>query len=114
MVGGNMKGFWKDRKGNNHKISDMPKPYLLNAIKSLRKSMEELVDAVGGDCEDLPEYLDMAEKYLELIEEYFKRVRKYHDFDKSVPISKVHKLEQVELKDEEDKEFWRIVQGGLK
>jgi len=107
-----MKGFWKDRKGNLHKISEMSKPYLLNAIKCLKKSMEDLIDAVGGDCEDLPEYREMSKKYLELVEEFFSRIHKYHDFDKSIPLSKVHKLEQVKLKDEEDKEFWKIVQGG--
>lgn len=107
-----MKGFWKDRKGVNHKISDMPKPYLLNAIKCLRKNMEELVDAVGEDAMGVPEYLEMAEKYMELVQEYFDRLHIYHPYSKKIPLSKVHKLEQTELKDAEDEEFWKIVKGG--
>lgn len=107
-----MKGFWRDRKSKLHKISEMPKPYLLNCIKSLRKSMEDLVDAVGGDCEDLPEYKSMAKQYLELVDEFFNRLHKYHPYDKSIPLSKVYKLEETDMKDAEDKEFWNIIQGG--
>lgn len=106
-----MRGFWRDRKGFNHLIKDMNKNHLLNAIKCLRRNMEQFVDAVGSDALSCPEYLEMAEKYMELIDEFFARLHKYHPYDKSIPLDKVHKLEQADLKDAEDKEFWEIVKG---
>lgn len=105
-----MKGFWKDAKGKLHKIEEMPKPYLLNCLKCLRRSMEQLVDAIGNDAMSCPEYLEMAEKYLELVNEYFKRLGISRG-DIKLPAG-VMELEQADLKEEEDKEFWKIVKGG--
>lgn len=104
-----MKGFWRDAKGINHRIKDMPKKYILNCIRCLRKNMNDMADALGSDAMENAEFLDMAEKAVELNQELLRR------FGEGVELSQLTNpvVEQVGLTVEENDKFWETVKGGM-
>lgn len=103
-----MKGFWQDKEGKWHKISDMPTKYILNCLKVLKKNMAELADGLGTDAMENPNFLDMAEKVVELNQELLNRYGKTASKKAELGIPA---KEMVKLTEEEDKEFWKIVGG---
>lgn len=108
------KGIWIDDKGVWHKISEMPKPFLVNSIRCVRKSLDLIEEVRGEGAENSPDYIELMSKFLELAEEYFSRMHKYHDYSKDIPLEKVKKLEEQKRKSLEAKEFWKIIEFNQK